>query len=203
MLLRLRPPPLEACFRLRDAVAGLPLSYSCVGATHGDIAPAGYRWTRAKVRIGSGPDDFAAAREAIRNWRMLPTQIAEVWPAAPRIAVGEVVVVRLRSLGLHALGPCRIVHCIDEQTADAGRFGFAYGTLPGHLASGEEQFLVSHNAADDAVWYELTAFSRPAHWLTHLACPLLRAAQRHFVRRSLDVMQLTLGACHGLAAEAA
>lgn len=203
MLPRLRPPPLEDCFRLRDAVAGRPLSYPFVGATRGDGAPPGYRWTRVRASIGSGPDDFSAAREAIRNWRMLPPEIAEVWPATPRIAVGEVVVVRLRSLGLHALGPCRIVHCIDEQTADAARFGFAYGTLPGHLASGEEQFLVSHNTHNGAVWYELTAFSRPATWLTHLACPLLRAAQRHFVRRSLDVMKSTVGAYHGFAIEAA
>lgn len=189
MPLALRRPSLEDCFRLRDAVAASDFTYPHRGATRDARAPSGFRSTKARVRVGAGPQAFAAACDAIRQWRMLPPSIAEVWPAAPPIAADEVVIVRLRSFGLHALGPCRIVYSIDERTADAARFGFAYGTLPGHLASGEERFLVGYDAADDSVWYELAAFSRPAAWLTRVASPLLRAAQRTFVRRSLAAMK--------------
>ena len=38
------------------------------------------------------------------------------------------------------------------------RFGFAYGTLPGHGGSGEERFLIERDR-DDGVWYDILAFS--------------------------------------------
>ncbi|MEX2187123.1 MAG: DUF1990 domain-containing protein [Pirellulales bacterium] len=202
MLPTLRRPSLEACFRLRDAVARADVTYPHVGATQGDAAPVGYRWTRTRIRIGTGHEDFAAACQAIREWRMLPPEIAEVWPAAPRIAVDEIAIVRLTSFGLRALGPCRIVYCVDELDADVARFGFAYGTLPGHIATGEERFLVGHDAQDDAVWYELTAFSRAATWLTRLTVPILRAAQREFVRRSVAAMSAAIDAQTTAAEEA-
>ena len=64
------------------------------------------------------------------------------------------------------------------------RFGFAYGTLPGHAESGEERFLVEWDRADDAVWYDILAFSRPRHPLARLGYPLTRRTQRRFARDS-------------------
>jgi uncharacterized protein (UPF0548 family) len=165
------------------------LTYDAVAATRGNGGPAGFCWSRTRIRIGTGEADFRRACDAIRAWKMLPPEIAVVWPEAAPIAVGQEVIVRLQSLGVSALGPCRIVYVVDEQLPGAARFGFAYGTLPGHLASGEERFLVERTAHDDAVWYELTAFSRPAKWWTWLTLPLLRAAQRNFVVRSAAVMK--------------
>jgi uncharacterized protein (UPF0548 family) len=185
----LRLPTLEDCFHLRNRLRGASLTYSHVGATRGNDGPRGYRWTRTRVRIGTGVADYSTACEAIRHWKMLPPEIAAVWPEAAPIVAGQEVIVRLRSLGLSALGPCRIVYVVDEQQAEAARFGFAYGTLPGHLASGEERFLVEWTAHDDAVWYELTAFSRPAAWWTWLTLPVLRAAQCNFVVRSAAAMK--------------
>jgi uncharacterized protein (UPF0548 family) len=63
------------------------------------------------------------------------------------------------------------------------RFGFAYGTLPGHVEAGEERFLVEW-LADDAVWYDLLAISRPRYWGARLAYPLARRLQRTFAQRS-------------------
>lgn len=185
----LRQPSLEDCFCLRNRIRGAKLTYPHVGATRGNDGPSGYRWTRTRVRIGTGVADYARACEAIRQWKMLSPEIAAVWPEAAPIVAGQEVIVRLRSLGVSALGPCRIVYVVDEQQADAARFGFAYGTLPGHLASGEERFLVEWTAHDDAVRYELTAFSRPAKWWTWLTLPVLRAAQRNFVARSVAAMK--------------
>jgi uncharacterized protein (UPF0548 family) len=189
MLYLLQKPKLEDCFRLRNRLRGAALTYGEVGATRETAGPAGYRWSRMRIRIGTGEADFRRACDAIRQWKMLPTEIAVVWPEAAPIAVGQEVIVQLRSLGFSALGPCRIVYVVDEQLPEAARFGFAYGTLPGHLANGEERFLVEWTARDDAVWYELTAFSRPAKWWTWLTLPLLRAAQRNFAVRSAAVMK--------------
>lgn len=36
--------------------------------------------------------------------------------------------------------------------------------------------------ADDTVWFEVTAFSRPAAWYTRLAGPLIPVLQRGYAR---------------------
>lgn len=54
------------------------------------------------------------------------------------------------------------------------RSGFAYGTLTCHVERGEERFAVEW-LADDSVWYDLRAFSRPQLWAARLAKPVARA----------------------------
>ena len=68
--------------------------------------------------------------------------------------------------------PCRIVGVIDEPT----RWGFAYGTLPGHPEQGEEAFIVSMSA-DETVCFEIIAFSRPGDSLVRLSGPMGRSLQ--------------------------
>jgi uncharacterized protein (UPF0548 family) len=69
------------------------------------------------------------------------------------------VAVIARALGLWWLNACRIVYIVDE-SEPLRRFGFAYGTLPGHVGTGEERFLVEWDPAGDGVWYDILAFSR-------------------------------------------
>ena len=71
--------------------------------------------------------------------------------------------------------PCEIVYVLDEPN----RAGFGYGTLPGHVQRGEEAFLVERDQ-QDRVWFRVTAFSRPARWITVLGGPLTIAAQRGY-----------------------
>ncbi len=81
-----------------------------------------------------------------------------------------------------------IVYVVDE-SGPTNRFGFACGTLPGHVESGEERFLVEWDDADDAVWYDILAFSRPNHVLTRLGYPVVRRLQRRFGRDSAAAMR--------------
>ena len=78
---------------------------------------------------------------------------------------------------------CRVVSVVDEPN----RFGFAYGTLPGHAECGEELFLVE-KTEDGAVRYIIKAFSRPRIWMARLGYPIARAQQRKFVRDSKSSM---------------
>jgi uncharacterized protein (UPF0548 family) len=109
-----------------------------------------------------------------------------VWiePRGIPIAPGEVAGVVAHALGLWWLNAARIVYVIDEPR----RFGFAYGTLPGHVERGEERFSVDWRD-DDTVWYDLEAFSRPGYWGARLAKPLARRLQRRFVRLSKAAMR--------------
>src|SRR5690606_30122514 len=86
--------------------------------------------------------------------------------------------------GMWWLSACRIVY----QTDEVQKFGFAYGTLPAHIESGEELFQVE---IDDngVVWYEIRAFSKPRHWLVRFAKPVARLLQEKFRRDSADAVR--------------
>jgi uncharacterized protein (UPF0548 family) len=62
-----------------------------------------------------------------------------------------------------SLNPCRVVYVLEETGGEIERYGFAFGTLPGHSEEGEERFTVERRRADDSVWYELLSFARPHH----------------------------------------
>ena len=91
-------------------------------------------------------------------------------------------------LGGHILNACRIVYTVDEEAATGARFGFAYGTLPGHVERGEERFLVEWHRHDDTVWYDILAFSQPKHWLVRLGYPVTRFFQKRFAQASKAAM---------------
>src|SRR5262249_24116148 len=111
-------------------------------------------------------------------------------PATP-IAVGSTVAVLAHVLNLWILNACRIVDVIDEGNL-IDTFGFAYGTLPGHVECGEERFTVQWNHTDDSVWYDILAFSRPNHWLTRFAYLYVRRLQKQFAKASQQAMLLAV-----------
>jgi uncharacterized protein (UPF0548 family) len=92
-----------------------------------------------------------------------------------------------RLFGLWTVNMCRIVRTTDEDGPVAS-FGLAYGTLVGHAETGEERFRVEWDHADDSVWYEIRAVSKPGSWLTRLGYPLTRRLQRRFGRDSMRAM---------------
>ena len=104
------------------------------------------------------------------------------------IQAGQVVAVIARFFGLWWLNACRIVYVVDEE-GPVQRYGFAYGTLPEHAESGEERFTVEWHEQDDAVWYDIVAFSRPQQLLARLGYPFTRRLQRRFARDSAAAMQ--------------
>ncbi len=109
---------------------------------------------------------------------------AYAFPNDTPIEPNRTVAVVARTFGLWCVCSARIVYVVDEPH----RFGFAYGTLPGHVECGEERFLVQRDE-DGTVWYDIRAFSRPGHILTKIGFPFVRRLQKRFVRDSADAMQ--------------
>lgn len=156
-----------------------PFSYAEVGDTQKETPVQGFDNDYNFIELGSGEAVWAAAREAIRQWKMFPGGWACIWPENTAIRTGEVVAMQAKVMGLWWLNSCRIVYVVDTPN----RFGFAYGTLPGHAECGEELFLVE-KAVDSTVRYIVKAFSRPRIWIARLGYPIARAHQRRFVRDS-------------------
>jgi uncharacterized protein (UPF0548 family) len=161
------------------------VTYREVGATAASELPAGYRHDRYSVSLGEGDTAFNHGREALMTWQAHRHVGATLVPDNPEIAVGNDVIMALRVGLLSVVLPCRIVRVADNES----RYGFGYGTLPGHPERGEEAFHVVRNS-DGNVDFEVVAFSRPADRLMRLTSPLARLIQTRITRGYLQGVRL-------------
>ena len=197
-MLSLRKPSADALKRFLEAQKELPFTYEAVGATAGS-PPAGYAVDRTRIRLGEGEEVFRSASAALRRWEQFDLGWVEASPSHTPIRPGEVVAAMGHALGVWWINACRIVYTIDEEGPDSqfeapvSRFGFAYGTLPGHVESGEERFLVEWDRGTNAVWYDIIAFSRPNHLLSRVGYPVVRRLQKRFGRDSAAAMLRATG----------
>jgi len=164
-----------------------PFSYPEIGASR-LVVPDGYNVDHHRLKLGEGRETFAKAVEALKHWKMFEMDWIEIAPGDAPIMEGSCVAITVRHFGFRSLNVSRIVYVIEEHGAPE-RFGFAYGTLPGHVEQGEERFSVEYHPADNSVWYDLFAFSRPRHILARLGYPISRHLQKRFARDSLKAME--------------
>jgi uncharacterized protein (UPF0548 family) len=94
--------------------------------------------------IGSGRAAFERARDALASWRHLDVPWLH-FHGPPPVVAGQVVATVVSIAGLWLVNPCRVVY--DELGIERDTAGFGYGTLPGHVESGEERFSVSFDGA--------------------------------------------------------
>lgn len=158
-------------------------TYSEVGATNA-TPPAGFKVDHNRVQLGHGEATYQRAVDALKKWWQFELGWVTIVPHGVAIEVGATVAVKARAFGTWSLNAARVVYVIDESR----RFGFAYGTLPDHVECGEERFLIEW-LADDSVWYDIFAFSKPRHPLVRLSSPLARLLQKRFARESLLIMK--------------
>jgi len=164
----------------------LDFTYAEVGATI-NKPPAGYTVDNNRVLLGNGERIYSAAVAVLKEWKQFDLGWLAVVPRGVQTEVGEMVVVKARALGTWSLNATRVIFVIDEPK----RFGYAYGTLPGHIECGEERFLIEW-LNDDSVWYDILAFSRPRHPLVRASYPFARMLQKKFARESMRrVKELT------------
>jgi uncharacterized protein (UPF0548 family) len=175
-------PAVDSIRRFIAEQAKLDFSYSAVGATAA-TPPAGFVVDRTRIKLGEGEAVYESASAALRRWDHFKLGWVDVWSPETPVEAGEVVAVMGRALGLWWLNCCRIVYVVNE-TGPIRKFGFAYGTLPGHVESGEERFVIEWNQGDNSVWYDILAFSRPSQVLIRLGSPIVRRMQKRFGRDS-------------------
>lgn len=162
-------------------------SYAEVGQSETNHPIKGFDNDLNRIRLGQGAEVYRAACKALRNWQMFPGGWATIGPHIPEIRAGETVAMIVHLFGFYWLNPCRIIYTFDTQ-GETKKYGFAYGTLPGHIEKGEERFSVEM-LPDGSVWYDLRAYSKPQLWFVKLGYPVARFFQKRFVRESQRAMQ--------------
>ncbi len=181
-----RKPSAKVIKNFLEQQSKLDFTYSPVGATS-DVLPRGYHLNHTRVKIGDGEATFARAKAALARWEQFRIGWVEIQPPDAPIQPGSVVAIVACRVGLWWLNACRVIYVVDE-TEPIERFGFAYGTLPDHVGTGEERFLIEWDRKTDDVWYDVLAFSQPHLLLTRLGYPYMRWSQRQFGRDSAAAM---------------
>jgi uncharacterized protein (UPF0548 family) len=156
---------------LRDD-RSVELTYSEIGATRDGNLPPGYRHVRGRARIGRGEQVYAAAVHALGSFDMQRGAGLKVRTELAMAAEGATLAFGFGAGPLRLWAPVRVVWLVNEPL----RYGYGYGTLPGHPEAGEEGFLVCLGS-DETVWFEVRAFSRPALWFVRAAEPLAALVQ--------------------------
>lgn len=195
-MLTLRKPAPSILQPFLDDQAGRGFTYEEVGATAGELPP-GYIVDRTRIVLGTGQAAFDTARLALQNWQQFRIGWVDAWPRDTRLEPGQPIAIMGWAVGLWWLNACRIIDTVDE-SGPVERYGFSYGTLPAHVQSGEERFLLEWDRSSNEVCYEILAFSRPNHVLTRLGYPLVRRSQKRFGRDSAAAMYRCLGAIRPL-----
>jgi uncharacterized protein (UPF0548 family) len=158
-----------------------------VGATADptpDRYPPGYHQDHFDTDLGDDTGGrFQRASDALRQWAPQRGAGIRIFPGdAVAADLAFVLLLKLPVTGW-AMAPGRVAYVVEE----GDRFGFAYGTLPGHPERGEEAFLVTR--AEGRIRFEVKAFSRPHDLLAQLGSPLARAVQVRTLRTYLRAME--------------
>lgn len=189
--------PSEAAIAALVADERVPASYAEVGATADPRAlerlAARYAVDRHRVPLGRGRDAFERASSALFAWRHFEMPWLALHGAEASVHAGQIVTTRTRVFGVWFVNPCRVVY-VEPDDGAGERVAYAYGTLPGHVARGEERFAVERDPRSDVVTFEIVAFSRPATMLTRLGRPWMRRIQRRFARDAAAALARAIAA---------
>jgi uncharacterized protein (UPF0548 family) len=185
-MLSFRRPSVERINSFLQEQRLLDFTYEWVGATAAN-PPNGYLINRIRERIGAGSRAFDVAASALEHWKQFDLGWLEAAPRDTPIRQGAVIAILARLPAIWCLNACRIVYVI-RQVVPLRQFGFGYGTLPDHMASGEERFLVEMDETGN-VWYDVLSFSLPRKAPAKIAQPLFRRAQRKFAEHSARAMR--------------
>ncbi len=186
-MLSFRRPSTETINAFLTRQSQLGFTYAEIGST-ATAPPPGYTVDQTRATLGNGEHIFLRAKAGLARWNHFALGWVEASPVDTPIKPGEVVAVLAHTCGLWFLSACRIVSVVDE-VGPIHRFGFAYGTLPEHVESGEERFVVEWDRQSDKVFYDILAFSRPHHPLARLGSRFARRVQKRFGRDSATAMR--------------
>jgi len=188
-----RPGRLRAAAaeRILDRARMETATYDFVGALLSDDPPAPD--LAVERELGRGQDVFDRAVACLRSLGAARAA-GTVWPDEATVELGATLLVAAPIGPLTVVAVNRIVGVVDEPD----RWGFAYGTLPGHIEIGEEAFVVERRAdgvdgVDGTVVARITARSHAALPAARLLQPLLVPIQRRFAQRYLAAVAAAAG----------
>lgn len=168
---------------LADARTTEP-TYDHVGSTLRPGVPDGITNREFDVEVDG---DLLSAREALGRWVTHAGIGATIHPPDAPIEQGGTILVVISAGPLQLAVPDRLVAVVDEP----GRYGFVYGTLPGHQERGEELFL-AEEVAPGRLRLSIRVHARADRTLARLGGPFVTrfqvSAARGYLRAWADAI---------------
>ncbi|KVI08756.1 UPF0548 protein At2g17695 [Cynara cardunculus var. scolymus] len=154
-----------------------------------ELSRDGFLINHSKILVGSGSDAYEKGKIALQNWRHFGLSWTFVDPKTP-IDNGVKFCVCVKELLPWVMMPLQVVYVNETRSRKSAvaSFGFAGGTLRGHLLAGEERFSIEMDG-NKQVWYEVLSFSKPAHVLSVIGYPYVVLSQKYFAHRSSDAVR--------------
>ncbi len=136
----------------------------------------------------NGP--FRRVATSISKYQIFPPRLVEPVLRKTPISLGDTVGLSYRWFpGVQLFMACRVIDVFDGPNNDTWRAGFTYRTLEGHVALGEETFLVEKELTSGKVRVSLKSWSRPSHWLMRIGYPYGRWCQLQAGRAAVAHLQ--------------
>lgn len=145
------------------------------GETAQDLGLDGWQITDRSLVLGQGRECFSHAVDRLFSWRAHESAGVKVQD------LGED---RLELKFGPTLSPCLVL----ERSLDNSQAVLVYGTLSGHVESGEEAFHIEM-ASDGTVTGRCVAFSRPAWIWARIGAPVARLVQLYITVKYLNGMK--------------
>lgn len=180
------------CDRLHGYHARLvseQFNYAEPGITGRNDVPRGYHRTLRRERLGNGELNLRQAWAALSTGHMHRGSGLGLYPDQGALDAGSTFISYVAWGPLALLSPCRVVAVFEEPM----RAGITYGTLPGHVLHGEEEFVVELETGG-AVWLTTTTVSKPTAIYARLCAPLTRWAQAYVATRFARALQAAIRA---------
>lgn len=164
--------------RLLAAARSSELSYDHPGST---LENAGVPGGPGRSFWLDVDGDLGLAALALRRWEPHRGIRARIHPAGAPLEVGATLLVVAPLGPIEMAVPNRVVAVVDDPV----RFGFAYGTLPGHAEAGEEAFIAKQTFPGH-LRLTIRVHARPATTLARLGGPIVTLLQQSATRRYLS-----------------
>jgi uncharacterized protein (UPF0548 family) len=171
-LILIRPSNTRAMEALLNSLSFLQPNYPEVGTSIEGSFPSGFRIHHYEIELSASEAVFNRAVAGLQSWQAHRIPRISIYPQSPPVRLGESLILEIGPRAIAMAAPCRIVRVVE----DSNKYGFAYGTLPGHPECGEESFVVSRLSTGKVV-FEISGFSQPGSSIVRLAGPIARTIQ--------------------------
>jgi len=189
-MLRFQEPTAEDLDHLLTVAEDDDFTYSDLGSTRAGFLPPGYSHDRCSLVLG--PEAcFDAAVLGLKHWAAHKGAGARVFPDGP-VSSGATHIIIRRVGPLWVLAPVRLVF-VTDRPHQPDRYGFAYGTLPGHPEVGEQQFMVQKKSGGE-VEFDIVAFYRPGELVAKAVGRVTTSLQHTLTRRYLEGLRSQVAA---------
>ncbi|NNN20893.1 MAG: DUF1990 domain-containing protein [Acidimicrobiales bacterium] len=173
--------------KLFNSQAGQSETYNSEFSDPAVITGYGSSHIRKSIQIGTNKRAFNKAVSALSSWDVHRGCGMKILSDNPVVSINSnVLIVAPIFLG-HITALCRVTGL----TKNDRHWGFKYCTLPHHVETGEEEFLLEMRN-DETVWFTIEAHSKPSNTLVALLYPIPNLLQQRATNDYLKSMQRIL-----------